>query len=52
MSRSSPSADENDAVEESTRVTACETRPGRVVFTVADNSDAWIASNLTVTPER
>lgn len=29
-------------------VSACETRPGRVVFTAADNTDAWIATDLTV----
>jgi len=33
-------------------VTACETRPGRVVFTEEDNSDAWIATDLTVDLER
>jgi len=35
-----------------TLVTACETRPGRVVFTESDNSDAWIATDLTVDLER
>ncbi len=35
-----------------TRVTACETRPGRVVFTEEDNSDAWIATDLTVDLKR
>ncbi|WP_162991503.1 hypothetical protein [Halostella salina] len=38
--------------EEETLVTACETRPGRTVFTEADNSDAWIATDLTVDLER
>jgi len=37
---------------EETLVTACETRPGRVVFTESDNSDAWIATDLTVDLER
>jgi len=44
-------APESDAAEE-TLVTACETRPGRTVFTEADNSDAWIATDLTVELER
>jgi len=30
------------------QVSACETRPGRVVFTEEDNTDAWIATDLTV----
>ncbi len=33
-------------------VTACETRPGRVVFTEEDNTDAWIATDLTVELDR
>lgn len=31
---------------------ACETRPGRVVFTEDDSTDAWIATDLTVEVER
>lgn len=31
---------------------ACETRPGRVVFTGDDSTDAWIATDLTVEVER
>ena len=41
----------SDAGEE-TLVTACETSPGRTVFTESDNSDAWIATDLTVDIER
>lgn len=33
------------------RITSCETRPGRVVFTHSDDADAWIATDLVVTPE-
>lgn len=33
-------------------VTACETRPGRLVFTEDDNTDAWIATDLAVDVER
>ena len=33
-------------------VFACETSPGRVVFTEDDNTDAWIATDLTVEVER
>lgn len=29
-------------------VTACETTPGRVVFTEDGNSDGWIATDLSV----
>lgn len=47
-----PTADDDGTSEELVPVTACETRPGRVVFTVADNPDAWIASDLAMTPER
>jgi hypothetical protein len=35
-----------------TLVTACETRPGRLVFTEEDNTDAWIATDLAVDVER
>ncbi|HKL28016.1 MAG TPA: hypothetical protein VJ898_01995 [Natrialbaceae archaeon] len=52
MSVDSPTADEDASVDEPAPVTACETRPGRFVFTIADNSDAWIASDLAMTPER
>ena len=33
-------------------VTACETCPGRLVFTDEDNTDAWIATDLAVDVER
>jgi len=29
-------------------IAVCESCPGRVVFTEADNTDGWIASDLTV----
>jgi hypothetical protein len=40
--------DEADGDESSATVTVCESRPGRVVFTEEDNSEAWIATDLTV----
>jgi hypothetical protein len=40
------------ASDESTLVAAHETCPGRTVFTDSENSDAWIASDLTVDLER
>jgi len=52
MSVNFPTADDDGRSEELAPVTACETRPGRVVFTVPDNADAWIASDLAMTPER
>lgn len=38
--------------ESDVAVSACETRPGRVVFTEEGNSDGWIATDLTVEVER
>lgn len=35
-----------------TAVRAHESRPGRVVFTEEGNTDAWIATDLVVDPER
>ena len=33
-------------------VAACETSPGKTVFTEKGNTDAWIATDLTVSPEQ
>lgn len=33
-------------------ITACETSPGRIVFTEEDNTEAWIATDVTVDVER
>lgn len=33
-------------------VRAHESRPGRIVFTEAGNTDAWIATDLALDPER
>lgn len=33
-------------------VCSCETSPGKTVFTVRDNPDGWIATDLTVDVER
>ena len=53
-SHSRPSStDEREEVEEDTpRVSACETRPGRTVFSEASSEDAWIATDLTVDVRR
>lgn len=46
-------ADEREAPsEDSPMVEACETSPGRVVFTESGNTDGWIATDLTVTLSR
>jgi hypothetical protein len=47
--RDTPETEEERADAE---VRVHESRPGRVVFTEADNSDAWIATDLTVEPEQ
>lgn len=49
-SRSRDSSDVDASIEADRPVTAHETRPGRVVFTEAGNSDGWIATDLTVEP--
>ena len=42
-------SDTDEPDEEPTAVvTSHETRPGKVVFTERDNSDGWIATDLTV----
>jgi len=50
MAEQSPqdAADEGDAPG----VAACETSPGRVVFTDENSSDAWISTDTTVEVER
>ncbi|NHN49050.1 hypothetical protein G9464_15825 [Halostella sp. JP-L12] len=48
-----PAADERVVEEpDETLVAAHETCPGRTVFTEDDNTDAWIATDLTVELER
>jgi len=42
--------DEEDA--DNHVVAACETSPGKTVFTEQGNNDAWIATDLTVSPEQ
>ncbi|ELY28816.1 hypothetical protein C500_12760 [Natrialba magadii ATCC 43099] len=35
--------------EQPTAIVSChETRPGKIVFTERDNTDGWIATDLTV----
>ncbi len=46
-----PDAEQAETDVERRPVRAHETRPGRTVFTEADNSDGWIATDLTVEPE-
>ncbi len=53
--RGAPSGrtDDSDAeADPETAVTACETCPGRLVFTEEDNTDAWIATDLAVDVRR
>ena len=47
-----PIADESAVEADETLVAAHETCPGRTVFTEDDNTDAWIATDLTVELER
>lgn len=44
--------DEEEVGAGSRTVSAHHTTPDRVVFTEEGNSDGWIASDLTVEPER
>ena len=46
-----PGTVEDDADEEAT-VTAHECNPDRTVFTERDNSEGWIATDLTVSVDR
>ncbi|NGM70933.1 hypothetical protein G6M89_18315 [Natronolimnobius sp. AArcel1] len=40
---------ETDDTDEPEAVVTChETRPGKTVFTECDNTDGWIATDLTV----
>ncbi|ELY99000.1 hypothetical protein C482_10601 [Natrialba chahannaoensis JCM 10990] len=42
-------ADTDAELEQPTAIVSChETRPGKTVFTERDNSDGWIATDLTV----
>jgi len=43
---------DTDENEGTPRVCACETRPGRTVFSEASSEDAWIATDLTVDVRR
>ena len=43
---------DEDPEEPAAIVTSHETRPGKIVFTERDNSDGWIATDLTVDLER
>lgn len=53
MADSRPRNADGEADDEpSVAVSACETSPGRVVFTEEGNTDAWIATDLTVEVER
>ena len=52
--RDAVSTDEGPAVsaDEGPRVSAHHTCPDRVVFTEEGNNDGWIATDVTVDPER
>jgi hypothetical protein len=41
---------EGESVGDGPTVRAHESRPGRIVFTEQGNTDAWIATDLTVDP--
>ncbi|AFZ74352.1 DUF7331 family protein [Natronobacterium gregoryi] len=45
-------SDADEPEEPSAVVTSHETRPGNVVFTERDNTDGWIATDLTVEVDR
>jgi hypothetical protein len=49
--RRSEQATESDA-DSRPEVSHCESRPGKSVFLETDNSDGWIASDLTVDVRR
>ena len=46
--RQDSETDEPEPEEPTAVVTSHETRPGKIVFTERDNSDGWIATDLTV----
>lgn len=46
------SSEETATLEEPPVVAACETCPGRVVFTEDGNTDGWISTDLTVSLTR
>lgn len=48
----SPERDSDSSPEEAVDVLVCETCPGRSVFVEAGNTDGWIATDLTVDPDR
>lgn len=45
-------ADTDGPSERCPAITASRCSPDRTVFTEQDNTDAWIATNLTVEPQR
>ncbi|WP_195893071.1 DUF7331 family protein [Halopiger djelfimassiliensis] len=50
--RQDSDSDDGELEEQAALVTSHETRPGKVVFTERDNTDGWIATDLTVDLER
>lgn len=46
--RQDPELDEQLEEPAAAVVTSHETRPGKIVFTEQDNTDGWIATDLTV----
>ena len=49
--RRQDSGEPEELPEQAAIVTSHETRPGKVVFTERNNSDGWIATDLTVALE-
>lgn len=38
----------DETVEEAPEITVCESAPGKTVFIESENTDGWIASDVTV----
>jgi hypothetical protein len=50
--RSETDDESEPTLPERPTVSVCESCPGRTVFLETDNTDGWIASDLTVEPTR
>jgi len=50
--RSPPTRNPDSSPEDVADVLVCETCPGRSVFVEAGNAHGWIATDLTVDPDR
>lgn len=52
MMNTSQDTDGHDVAEQTEAVTIHQSSPDRTVFTESGNTEAWIATDMTVTPER